>query len=69
MYRNILLPHLKRAPWRTSLSLALLAIAGAFFCLSGNLYLNSKKNISAAEDAFSTVAYLEFFRNMDQSTV
>ena len=65
MYRNILLPHLKRAPWRMALFLALLAIATAFFCLSGNLYLNSKKNISAAEDAFSTVACLEFFRDMD----
>ena len=57
MYRNILLPQLKRAPWRTALFVVLTAIAAAFFCLSANLYLNSNRNIAVAEDAFSTVAY------------
>ncbi len=66
MYRNILLPQLKRAPWRTALFLVLLAIATAFFCLSANLYLNSQDNIGKSDDAFSTVAYLEFFRDMDR---
>ena len=69
MYRNVLLPQLRRAPWRTALFLMLLATATAFFCLSGNLYLNSKRNIVLAEDAFSTVAYLEFYQAMAKDGV
>ena len=60
MYRNILMPQLKRAPWRTVLLFVLLAIAAAFFCLSANLYRNSRGNLAAAEDAFSTIGVLEF---------
>ena len=60
MYRNVLLPQLKRAPWRTALFLVLLAIATAFFCLSANLYRNSNRNIQMSGDAYSTVAHLEF---------
>ncbi len=71
MYRNILLPQLKRAPWRTGLFLVLLAIATAFFCLSANLYRNSNRNITAAADSFSTISVLEFYekRNKDGEKV
>ena len=71
MYRNVLLPQLKRAPWRTALFLVLLAIATAFFCLSANLYRNSNRNITAAADSFSTIGIFEFYekRNKDGEKV
>ena len=65
MYYQIIVSQFRRAVGGKILLSASILIVAAFFCLSANLYLNSNRNIAVAEDAFSTVAYFEFFRDVD----
>ena len=38
----------------------------AFFCVSLNLYVNSRKNLQAADDAFTTIGVMELYADVDE---
>ena len=61
MYRHILLPQLTRRCKWVATFIALLLVSVAFYSLSANLYVNSKKNLVSSQNSFSTVAILEFY--------
>ena len=61
MYGKIIYSQAKHSRCRLLLFIMLFLLVAAFFCLSGNLYLNSRNNIASAYQAFSTIAVLEFY--------
>ena len=65
MYTVLIRNQIKRAFVRCFLFLTIALVAAAFFCLSANLYRNSRGNLAAAEDAFSTIGVLEFYQTLD----
>lgn len=54
-----------RAPARTTLYVLLLAILTAFFCLSLNLWRNSKTNLKLADETYKTIAVMELYADVD----
>ena len=63
---KIFFQQLRRNSRRTALNLALLAAAVAFFVMSVNLYQNSIRNLETAEDAFTTIALMELYGEIDK---
>ncbi len=61
MYRKIICSQVKRSGYRLLLFIVLLLLVVASFALSANLYQNSCTNITSADNAFSTIAVLEFY--------
>lgn len=60
--------HLRQAfrkPMRTVLYLLILALLTAFFCVSLNLYDNSRQNIRLAQETYSTIAVMELYADVD----
>ena len=60
------LRQLLRAPARTLVYMLLLMLLTAFFCLSLNLYNNSRKNLAIAEKTYSTIAVMELYADVDE---
>ena len=60
------LRQLFRKPTRTALYLAVLILLTAFFCTSLNLYMNSANNIRLANEAYSTIAIMELYADVDE---
>ena len=60
------LRQLNRNPRRILLNIVLLAAATAFFVMSVNLYQNSVRNLETAEDAFTTIALMELYGEIDK---
>ena len=58
--------QLRRNSSRTWLNILLLAAAVAFFVMSLNLHQNSVRNIQEAEDAYSTIAVMEIYGDIDK---
>ena len=58
--------QLKRAPLRTTLYGLIMLLLTAFFCVSLNLFINSRKNLQAANDAFTTIGVMELYADVDQ---
>ena len=54
-----------RKPMRTVLYLLILALLTAFFCVSLNLYDNSRQNIRLAQETYSTIAVMELYADVD----
>ncbi len=65
MYKQIFLKQLKRSR-KTVFYLLLLAAATAFFVASLNLYRNSVSNLEKAEEAYSTLAVVELYGDVDR---
>ena len=63
---RIFFQQLRRNSSRTWLNILLLAAAVAFFVMSLNLHQNSVRNIREAEDAYSTIAVMEIYGDVDQ---
>ena len=63
---RIFLQQLRRNSSRTWLNILLLAAAVAFFVMSLNLHQNSVRNIQEAEDAYSTIAVMEIYGDIDK---
>ena len=58
--------QLKRSKRRALLNVFLLTAAIAFFVMSVNLYQNSVRNLETAEDAFTTIALMELYGEIDK---
>lgn len=58
--------QLRRNSNRTWMNILLLSAAVAFFVMSLNLHQNSVRNIREAEDAYSTIAVMEIYGDIDQ---
>ncbi|HOF99920.1 MAG: FtsX-like permease family protein [Firmicutes bacterium ADurb.Bin248] len=54
-----------RAPARAALSMLLLALITAFFCLSLNLWRNSEENLRLADETYRTIAVMELYADVD----
>ena len=63
---RIFFQQLRRNSSRTWLNILLLAAAIAFFVMSLNLHQNSVRNIQEAEDAYSTIAVMEIYGDIDK---
>ncbi len=63
---RIFFQQLRRNSSRTWLNILLLAAAVAFFVMSLNLHQNSVRNIQEAEDAYSTIAVMEIYGDIDE---
>ena len=63
---KIFFQQLRRNSNRTWLNILLLAAAVAFFVMSLNLHQNSVRNIQEAEDAYSTIAIMEIYGDIDK---
>lgn len=50
---------------RTIINALLLTTATLFFCVSLNLYINSKENLCRANDTYSTIALMELYGDID----
>ena len=61
------LRQLTRKPVRVIIFILILALLTAFFCVSLNLYMNSINNIKHADEAFSTIAVMELYADMDEN--
>lgn len=59
------LRQLFRKPIRIILYLLTIALSAGFFCMSTNLYWDSVKNLQLADDAFSTIAVLDYYADVD----
>ena len=59
------LRQLFRKPIRIILYLLTIALSAGFFCMSANLYWDSVKNLQLADDAFSTIAVLDYYADVD----
>lgn len=59
------LRQLFRKPTRTALYLAVLILLTAFFCVSFNLYKNSEHNLKLADEAYTTIAIMELYAEVD----
>lgn len=64
MHRMIFTEQLRRSK-RTVVYLCLLLIATAFFVMSVDLYYNSTSNLDISENAFSTLAVVELYGEVD----
>lgn len=65
MHFIIYLRQLFRKPIRIILYLLTIALSAGFFCMSANLYWDSVKNLQLADDAFSTIAVLDYYADVD----
>lgn len=65
MQHMIFTEQIKRSK-RTVVYLCLLLIATAFFVMSVDLYYNSTSNLDISENAFSTLAVVELYGEVDQ---
>lgn len=65
MHYKIFLQQLRRGGRRTALYILLLASVTAFFVMSINLYRNSVTNLAAVEDAYSTIAVMELYGDVN----
>lgn len=65
MHRKIFTEQIKRGK-RTAVYLCLLLMATAFFVMSVDLYYNSTSNLDISENAFSTLAVVELYGEVDQ---
>ena len=61
------LRQLTRKPARIIIFILILVLLTAFFCVSLNLYMNSINNIKHADEAFSTIAVMELYADMDEN--
>ena len=59
------LRQLFRKSTRTALYLAVLILITAFFCASLNLYMNSQYNLKLADEAYTTIAIMELYADVD----
>ena len=59
------LRQLFRKPLRTILYFMVLVILTAFFCVSLNLYANSMYNLKLADEAYTTIAVMELYADVD----
>ena len=66
MSGKIFFRQLRRNSKRTWLNILLLTAAIAFFVMSVNLYQNSLRNLETAEDAFTTIALVELYGEIDK---
>lgn len=66
MAGKIFFRQLRRNSKRTWLNILLLTAAIAFFVMSVNLYQNSIRNLETAEDAFTTIALVELYGEIDK---
>lgn len=65
MMLSMHLRQIFRKPMRTVLYLLILALLTAFFCVSLNLYDNSRQNIRLAQETYSTIAVMELYADVD----
>ncbi|MDO5411253.1 MAG: hypothetical protein Q4F21_12525 [Lachnospiraceae bacterium] len=66
MYFKFFLQQLRRGRKKTILYLLLLAVVTSFFTMSVNLYQNSVANLKSVEDAYSTLAVMELYGDVDE---
>ena len=62
---QIFLKQTRRSKKRLALQLVLLCAAVAFFVVSLNLYHNSNRNLLTVENAYTTIATMEIYGNVD----
>ena len=67
MFMYMHLKQLLRKPVRTIQYVFVLALLTAFFCTSLNLYRNSEYNLKLADDAFTTIAVMELYADVDSA--
>lgn len=61
----VVIKQLKRS-CQAVLYIFIICIITAFFCMSLNLYQNSRENIRHADETYSTIAVMELYGNIDQ---
>ena len=59
------LRQLTRKPARIVIFILILALLTAFFCVSLNLYANSMHNLKLADEAYTTIAVMELYADVD----
>lgn len=65
MKTDFLFRQMLRKPLRTILYILPIGLLTAFFCLSLNLYANSRANLRLAEQTYSTIAVMELYAHVD----
>lgn len=63
---NLFTQQMKRNRHRASVNCLLLAVVVTFFVMSVNLYQNSVQNLEMAENAFTTIALMELYGEIDK---
>lgn len=66
MWGSVFFQQLRRSRGRVLLNVLLLTAAVAFFVMSVNLYRNSVNNLETAEEAFTTIALMELYGEIDK---
>ena len=59
------LRQLTRKPARIVIFILILVLLTAFFCVSLNLYANSMYNLKLADEAYTTIAVMELYADVD----
>ena len=59
------LRQLTRKPARIIIFILILVLLTAFFCVSLNLYANSMHNLKLADEAYTTIAVMELYADVD----
>ena len=61
------LRQLFRKPARVIIFILILVLLTAFFCVSLNLYANSMRNLKLADNAYTTIAVMEIYADVDKN--
>lgn len=61
------LKQILRTPIKLICYFLVIALVAALLCIGLNLYKNSEKNITAADEAFTTVVVPKFYANIDEN--